>query len=214
MDDVWDDPSGTWLEYRAVKQALDHKFGQGNGMPALLRRLALDQIGVQASGWHYWMQPTGGSARTLRRAVLRNLFRALEISEECQVKITHFNEVTGDFEGEFFVTDNYDGTCICDGEGEPRYLLWAITGLHFRKEDVEKSFGLSLATPRSTPKISEFEVAKFIAQCGTENSKEAWRHFKTKYGPAAPKRDEVFMVIWRKQKGNRGQGRIAASTKS
>lgn len=85
-------------------------------------------------------------------------------------------------------------------------ILISVFGLRVLKEDVLWAFNLpsSEARPRT---ISPVELRRWISDCGTANSKVAYRQLRAEHGPATPKREEEFLPAWREVKGHRRQGR-------
>lgn len=206
--EIWERDEGHWIECREAQRVLDDAFGDGNGLPALFRRMALDLICVRAAGWHYWAADGAWNFQLVRRVVLRSLSMSDNAKHAAeQVEIEQRDAATGDFSGKIYLDDTWEGNYLCDGEGMPRYVLWAITGLQFRQEDIEQSFNLKFPDQPDTPKIELPALRDWIGHCPTDNSKEAYKLLRNQFGKATPKRDDVFMPTWREEKGNPGRGR-------
>lgn len=93
-------------------------------------------------------------------------------------------------------------------QGDYSDITLDFTNLRFDRLALLSALGASSPLQAGTSRMNDDELEEWIENCGTENSRAAWKRLKTEKGAAVPKRDEVFMPAWRKVKGTRPRGRL------
>jgi hypothetical protein len=181
-----------WIGLDEAIRIVESALGREKALERLEHRIWEAQVSTKTKLVELWgeggrTQPTTPGDRVLfTRLAIRGLVRAA--TPEDAFNVERADLAAGD------ISVNAGDTLIC------------VFGLRVLKSDVCWAFDVGSAETRK-PTVTAEELVKFIRTCGTENSKEAYRLLRARYGCAAPKRDEVFMPEWKRLKGNRSQGR-------
>lgn len=182
-----------WIGLDEAIRIVENALGQEKALQRLEHRIWEAQVSTRTKLVELWgengrTQPaTDEDCVLFTRLPIRGFARA-GTPEGAFFSVEHSDLAAGD------LSVSVGDTLIC------------IFGLRLLRDDVCWAFDIGSAETRR-PRLITQELEKFIHTCGTENSKEAYRLLRAKYGSAAPKRDEVFMHTWKRLKGNRSQGR-------